>query len=173
MAQNTNKEDSNGNPEKRVLLQFVSYSSMIDASFWHELSKLKLEKLGLNEAPINISATFQPGSKLFLTLVNLLCKHIFLFIGLSFNLPSIASINYESFLPYEEIKKRRMQNNDHDEHYMFGQLMVFNTLDDFNRREKRQLIIDAGQWVLKHRFFAFVNKIFFTLLRLIDLGTTQ
>lgn len=127
MAQNLDKEDKDGNSEKRVLLQFVSYSSMIDASFWHELSKLKLEKLGLNDAPIDISATFQPG--------------------LNSNLPSIASINYESFLPYDEINKRRLQNTDSDDHFMFGQLMVFNTLDDFNRREKRQLIIDAGQWI--------------------------
>ncbi len=67
--------------------------------------------------------------------------------GLNSNLPSIASINYESFLPYDEINKRRLQNTDSDDHFMFGQLMVFNTLDDFNRREKRQLIIDAGQWV--------------------------
>lgn len=50
-------------------------------------------------------------------------------------------------MPYDEIERRRTQNNDHDDHYMFGQLMIFNTLDDFNRREKRQLIIDAGQWV--------------------------
>lgn len=61
MAENTEKPNVQENSEKRVLLQYVPYSSMIDASFWHELTKLKLEKLRLNDEPINVSATFQPG----------------------------------------------------------------------------------------------------------------
>lgn len=61
MAEKLEKKDIQENAEKRVLLQYVSYSSMIDASFWHELTKLKLEKLRLNDEPLNVSATFQPG----------------------------------------------------------------------------------------------------------------
>lgn len=57
------------------------------------------------------------------------------------------TINYESFLPYDEITKRRNQNADNDDHLMFGQLMVLNTQDEFANRDKRQLIIDAGKSV--------------------------
>lgn len=49
-------------PEKRVLLQFFPFSSMIDSSFWHELSRLKLDKLGLNDAPVDISVSFRSGT---------------------------------------------------------------------------------------------------------------
>lgn len=66
---------------------------------------------------------------------------------LNSTLPSLVTINYESFLPYDEITKRRNQNADNDDHLMFGQLMVLNTQDEFANRDKRQLIIDAGKSV--------------------------
>ena len=63
-------------PPKRILLQFATFSSMIDPSFWHSLSKLKLNQIGLDESPIDVSVTFHSGE---CSHFHLLCNSVFNF----------------------------------------------------------------------------------------------
>lgn len=41
--------------EKPCLLKFVPFQSAVDEGFWHGLSSLKLNKLGIDESPIPIT----------------------------------------------------------------------------------------------------------------------
>lgn len=50
------------NHEKRPLLQFAPFQSAVDESFWHSLSSLKLNKLGIDESPIPITGFYAPCS---------------------------------------------------------------------------------------------------------------
>lgn len=39
------------------VLQFAPFQSAVDEGFWHRLSSLKLNKLGIDESPIPITGT--------------------------------------------------------------------------------------------------------------------
>ena len=39
------------------LLQFAPFQSSVDEGFWHRLSSLKLNKLGIDDSPIPITGT--------------------------------------------------------------------------------------------------------------------
>lgn len=41
--------------EKKPILQFAPFQSVVDEGFWHRLSSLKLNKLGIDDSPIPIS----------------------------------------------------------------------------------------------------------------------
>lgn len=100
---------------------------MIDSTFWYSLSRLKLEHLRLDDAPLPLYATFHAE--------------------LNSALPALASLNYETFqqlqthLPTDT--QERPQNS--SEHLLHGQLKLFNTLPEFTASDKRQLIADAGR----------------------------
>ncbi|KAK4487741.1 hypothetical protein RD792_005595 [Penstemon davidsonii] len=47
---------------KESILQFAPFQSAVDEGFWHRLSSLKLNKLGIDEAPIPITGFFAPCS---------------------------------------------------------------------------------------------------------------
>lgn len=40
---------------KESILQFAPFQSAVDEGFWHRLSSLKLNKLGIDESPIPIT----------------------------------------------------------------------------------------------------------------------
>lgn len=40
---------------KESILQFAPFQSSVDEGFWHRLSSLKLNKLGIDESPISIT----------------------------------------------------------------------------------------------------------------------
>ena len=41
--------------ENATVLQFAPFQSAVDEGFWHRLSSLKLNKLGIDESPIPIT----------------------------------------------------------------------------------------------------------------------
>lgn len=53
-----------GHAQKGSLLQFAPMQSLIDEGFWHRLSSLKLNKLGIDDSPIPIN-----GCSLYFTLL--------------------------------------------------------------------------------------------------------
>ncbi|KAF9610702.1 hypothetical protein IFM89_024141 [Coptis chinensis] len=48
--------------KKKVKLQFVLFDSLVDEGFWHRLSSLKLDTLGIDQSPINITGFYAPCS---------------------------------------------------------------------------------------------------------------
>lgn len=115
---------------KQEKLKFLPFSSMIDSTFWYSLSRLKLEHLRLDDAPLPIYATFHAE--------------------LNSALPALASLNYETFQQLQQQHlpsdiQQRPQNS--TEHLLHGHLKLFNALPEFNGSDKRQLIADAGQTI--------------------------
>lgn len=47
-----------GPDKKEALLQFAPMQSSVDEGFWHRLSSLKLNKLGIDDSPIPIIGFF-------------------------------------------------------------------------------------------------------------------
>ncbi|GER24493.1 ubiquitin-like modifier-activating enzyme ATG7 [Striga asiatica] len=47
---------------KELILQFAPLQSSVDEGFWHRLSSLKLNKLGIDESPIPITGFYAPCS---------------------------------------------------------------------------------------------------------------
>lgn len=47
------KQDRSGGS----ILQFAPFQSFVDEGFWHRLSSLKLNKLGIDDSPISITGT--------------------------------------------------------------------------------------------------------------------
>lgn len=109
-------------PFQPHLIEYYPFSTVIDFSFWHELSRLKLEKLGLKQEPVDIVAKWH--------------------VEYQSALPSLVKLSYDSFTTFEEIKQKSA--NDEDQH-LYGQLIIFNKLEDFTKSDKRQLIIDHGE----------------------------
>ncbi|KAI4343016.1 hypothetical protein MLD38_027566 [Melastoma candidum] len=48
--------------EKGAILQFAPFQSHVDEGFWHRLSSLKLNKLGIDDSPIPITGYYAPCS---------------------------------------------------------------------------------------------------------------
>ncbi|KAJ8761075.1 hypothetical protein K2173_000754 [Erythroxylum novogranatense] len=48
--------------EKGSLLQFAPFQSAVDEGFWHRLSSLKLNKLGIDDSPLPITGFYAPCS---------------------------------------------------------------------------------------------------------------
>ncbi|WJZ99857.1 hypothetical protein VitviT2T_018270 [Vitis vinifera] len=46
-----------------VVLQFAPFRSVVDEAFWHRLSSLKLNKLGIDDSPISITGFYAPCSR--------------------------------------------------------------------------------------------------------------
>ncbi|KAK6150001.1 hypothetical protein DH2020_017526 [Rehmannia glutinosa] len=47
---------------KELILQFAPFQSSVDEGFWHRLSSLKLNKLGIDDSPIPITGFYAPCS---------------------------------------------------------------------------------------------------------------
>jgi ubiquitin-like modifier-activating enzyme ATG7 len=43
------------------VVQFVQFSSLVQPTFWHELSRLKLEVLRLSDESLTLTATYSAG----------------------------------------------------------------------------------------------------------------
>jgi ubiquitin-like modifier-activating enzyme ATG7 len=43
------------------LLQFASFSSVVQPPFWHKLTEVKIDVLRLSDAPISIVGSYTPG----------------------------------------------------------------------------------------------------------------
>ena len=110
-------------------LKFLLFSSMIDSTFWYSLSRLKLEHLRLDDAPLELFATFHAE--------------------LNSSLPALASLNYETLQHIASDKNHQQQqqssSNNNSEHRLYGQLKLFNTLAEFSASDKKELIADAGR----------------------------
>ncbi|KAK3019213.1 hypothetical protein RJ639_004867 [Escallonia herrerae] len=48
--------------ESRPVLQFAPFQSSVDEGFWHRLSSLKLNKLGIDDSPIPITGFYAPSA---------------------------------------------------------------------------------------------------------------
>ncbi|WJZ96520.1 hypothetical protein VitviT2T_015198 [Vitis vinifera] len=48
--------------ESGAVLQFAPFQSSVDEGFWHRLSSLKLNKLGIDDSPISITGFYAPCS---------------------------------------------------------------------------------------------------------------
>ena len=48
-------------------------------------------------------------------------------------------------MTYDSIKSMRLSKPTDDNHYMFGQLIIFNTMERFAKEDKRNLIIEHGK----------------------------
>ena len=46
---------------ERVVLQFVPFASRLGAGFWHELSRMKLERYQLSEAAVSLQGHYSNG----------------------------------------------------------------------------------------------------------------
>jgi ubiquitin-like modifier-activating enzyme ATG7 len=43
------------------LLQFASFSSLVQPPFWHALTNIKIDVLRLSDKPLDITASYTPG----------------------------------------------------------------------------------------------------------------
>ena len=44
-----------------TVVQFAQFSSLVQPTFWHELSRLKLEVLRLSDESVTLTATYSAG----------------------------------------------------------------------------------------------------------------
>nr|XP_027195208.1 ubiquitin-like modifier-activating enzyme ATG7 [Dermatophagoides pteronyssinus] len=117
---------SNNNINKRYLLEFLPFSTLIDSSFWFEIKRIKLDILKLSTTPINIYPSF----------------------SLQTNIPGLVTLNYETFETYEKLCYQREQNDcDIDLFYLNGQLIIFNTREEFENSDKSMLINQQGKLI--------------------------
>ena len=105
--------------EDKQLLQFVPFQSTLDAGFWNELSRMKLEKYQLSDAPVDIHGSYTNSS-----------------------LPGIStslSIDYAAFSKLPALSNIHYPSP--------GVLRNTNTLNAFKTVDKRQLLEAAGRRV--------------------------
>ncbi|XP_014676491.1 PREDICTED: ubiquitin-like modifier-activating enzyme ATG7 [Priapulus caudatus] len=98
--------------EEGALLQFVPFSSALDGSFWHALTKNKLEVYRLDEAPRSV--------------------HGFYSNGYAEGLPSSMNLDMTAFDDDAVIPALCFPSR--------GTLIPFNTLDAFKTSDKKQLL---------------------------------
>ncbi|XP_031488661.1 ubiquitin-like modifier-activating enzyme atg7 [Nymphaea colorata] len=61
-SSSSSSSSSAGNASKNPILQFAPFQSSVDEGFWRRLSSLKLNTLGLDQAPISITGFYAPCS---------------------------------------------------------------------------------------------------------------
>ncbi|XP_054163374.1 ubiquitin-like modifier-activating enzyme ATG7 [Oppia nitens] len=104
------------------LLKYYPFSSVIDQGFWHLLANKKLDTIHLDDNAIDIVATFR-------------CD-------LSPNLPPLLNVDYNSFDTCDSSCDQTKET-----HYMSGQLIVTNTLEEFINKDKKLLINDLAKQI--------------------------
>ncbi|XP_058100757.1 ubiquitin-like modifier-activating enzyme atg7 isoform X2 [Magnolia sinica] len=104
------------------VLQFAPFQSAVDEGFWRRLSSLKLDKLRLDESPINITGFYAP------------CSHA----QVSNHLQLLA----ESFLPdaVEQSSTQEMSRGNRNRCPVPGTLYNTNTLESFHALDKQSLL---------------------------------
>lgn len=107
---------------KKTLLQFLPFSTLIDSSFWFEIKRIKLEELKLDIKPIDICPSFTLRS----------------------NTSNLVTLNYESFRSYDQLNEQRKDDTD-DLFYLNGKLIIYNTLQEFENANKQNLVADQGK----------------------------
>ena len=99
------------------VLQFVPFQSTLDAGFWYELGRRKLEKYQLSEAPVDLQGYYTNNSLP--------------------GLPTSLSLDYGAF---EESPS--LSNLDFPSH---GILRNTNTIDGFKNIDKKEILEKAGR----------------------------
>lgn len=107
--------------DETKLLQFAPFSSGVDAGFWYQLSKQKLEVYKLDDEAVRICGFYTNT-------------------GAS-GLPPIANIDYTSFNEGLQVPPRCFP--------LAGTLINTNTVEDFKEKDKKQLIQAAGEEIWK------------------------
>ncbi|CAL1279855.1 unnamed protein product [Larinioides sclopetarius] len=102
----------------KELLQFVPFSSAVDAGFWYQLSKKKLDVFKLSDSPVEIFGFYSYNSSLT-------------------SLPPIANIDYSAFNNEMQIPSSSFP--------MKGVVINTNTLEDFKVKDKKALLQSVGQ----------------------------
>ncbi|XP_051128943.1 ubiquitin-like modifier-activating enzyme atg7 [Andrographis paniculata] len=112
---------------KEPTLKFVPFQSAVDEGFWHRLSSLKLNKLGIDESPISITGFYAPCSH------PQVSNHLTL---LAESLPSESS---------EEISKPSVSHGNRNRCPVPGILYNTNTLEGFKALDKQRLMREEGK----------------------------
>ncbi|OWM63484.1 hypothetical protein CDL15_Pgr026244 [Punica granatum] len=105
--------------EKRPILQFAPFQSVVDEGFWHRLSSLKLNELGIDDSPIPISGFYAP------------CSH-----------PQVSNhltLLSES-LPSEASEKSSTSHGNRNRCWVPGTLYNTNTLETYHGLDKQALL---------------------------------
>ncbi|KAH7644986.1 ubiquitin-like protein modifier-activating enzyme atg7-like protein [Dermatophagoides farinae] len=124
MATNNDLNSSNNN--KKSIIEFLPFSTLIDSSFWFEIKRIKLDVLKLSTTPIDICPSFSVHT----------------------NIPGIVTLNYEAFESYDKLCTRREHTDlDEDLFYLNGQLIIYNTRDEFETTDKHVLINQQGKLI--------------------------
>ncbi|GFQ84270.1 ubiquitin-like modifier-activating enzyme ATG7 [Trichonephila clavata] len=99
------------------LLQFAPFSSAVDAGFWYQLTKKKLDIFKLDDSPVEICGFYAVNSSL--------------------TLPPVANIDYSAFDENINIPPGNLP--------LKGILINTNTLEDFKSKDKKALLQSVGQ----------------------------
>ncbi|XP_061353295.1 ubiquitin-like modifier-activating enzyme atg7 isoform X1 [Gastrolobium bilobum] len=116
-----------GHDKKEALLQFAPMQSSVDEGFWHRLSSLKLNKLGIDDSPIPIIGFYAPCSH------SLVSNHLTL---LAESLPSESS---EASLMPEPSRGNRNRCS------VPGILYNTNTVESFHALDKHKLLKEEAR----------------------------
>ncbi|XP_057947930.1 ubiquitin-like modifier-activating enzyme atg7 [Malania oleifera] len=109
--------------EKGSVLQFVPFLSAVDEGFWHRLSSLKLNKLGIDDSPISITGFYAP------------CSHS--------QVSNHLTITAESFPPErsDESSEPSVTHSNRNRCQVPGILYNTNTLESFHALDKKNLLM--------------------------------
>ncbi|KAK4798292.1 hypothetical protein SAY86_030618 [Trapa natans] len=104
---------------KRPILQFAPFQSAVDEGFWHRLSSLKLNELGIDDSPIPVSGFFAP------------CSH--------YQVSNHLTLISES-LPSEESSSSTTSHGNRNRCPVPGMLYNTNTLEAYRGLDKEALL---------------------------------
>ncbi|KYR00447.1 autophagy protein 7 [Tieghemostelium lacteum] len=110
-------------------LKFKEFSSLVNISFWHELSKKKLDVLKLSDKPVDINAYYTFST--------------------SQQLDPFLCLEFNSFQPLKN------SNNTNEEYYQLpirsylspGTLYNYNTSEDFKQSPKAKIFEDTSKQI--------------------------
>ncbi|RVW23364.1 Ubiquitin-like modifier-activating enzyme atg7 [Vitis vinifera] len=108
--------------ESGVVLQFAPFQSVVDEAFWHRLSCLKLNKLGIDDSPISITGFYAPCSR------SQVSNHLTI---LAKSLPPE---------PSEQSSTPPISRGDKNRCFVLGILYNTNTLESFHALDKQSLL---------------------------------
>ncbi|KAJ7968694.1 ubiquitin-like modifier-activating enzyme atg7 [Quillaja saponaria] len=111
-----------GQENKRSILQFAPFQSVVDEGFWHRLSSLKLNKLGIDDSPIPITGFYAPCSH------SQVSNHLTLS---SESLPSESS---------QQSSRAASSHGNRNRRFVPGTLYNTNTVESFHTLDKQNLL---------------------------------
>ncbi|GAV57384.1 ThiF domain-containing protein [Cephalotus follicularis] len=109
------------------IIQFASFESAVDESFWHKLSSLKLNKLGIDDSPIPITGFYAP------------CSHT--------QVSNPLTIVAESFPSgtNKELAVPTISHGNRNRCLVPGIVYNTNTIEDFRKLEKQKLLKEEAK----------------------------